>query len=838
MKVKLLLKQKFIVFLGAVLVLSSICANGFNFLYNAYLGRTLDIQTFGILSLLGGILSLADIPFNALSGTVTYKSAFILGKHKKTIKEFWAYVRKRAVIISIILTILWIMLIPFLANFFDTDSYTPFILVTPVWILGFILAVDGGYLSGNLKFAIIAGMTMAEALAKLLFAFLFVQVGLKEYIYAAIPLSMVFSVSIAWLSVRRLRQMPLKKVNAVILNFPKKFFATSVFIRLSSIAYLNFDVILAKHYLSPTQAGEYALLSLSGKMIFFAGSLFSQFILPIVSRHEGAGKSTNKVFYQLLLATTGICTFAFLIVGMWGNVTIPFLFGHRASVIVIYLPLYTISMLFFTLSNSIVTFHQVKKHYAFPLVSFIIALFQVIGIISYHNNLLAIATVMEIIGGVSFLIILYLHFFYDRLVMQSRNIRDFFELFLSLPQQATKNSNGTRILIFNWRDTRHVWAGGAEIYIHELAKQWVKKGNIVTVFCGNDGNNPRYEIVDGMQIVRRGGFYTVYFWAFLYYIMKFRNRFDVIVDSENGIPFFTPLYSRVPVLLLIHHIHQEVFRNHLRWPFSVIALFIEQRLMPIVYYRKAIVTVSDSSKAEIEKIGLGKKSNISIIHPGIDLHSFVPSNKTEYPSLLYLGRLKPYKNVDIIIKSFVQVAKLHPTAKLFIVGTGEGLHSLQMLTKTLRVSQKVKFLGAISEKGKRTILAKSWIMLQPSQIEGWGITVIEANASKTPVIASNVNGLRDSVINGRTGLLVQPRNIKAFTQTIDLLLSRPFYRKMLAREAYIWAKNFSWEKSAEDFLQVAVKSVANENTFEKNIQNIKARFLQAYGHRIISIVKQ
>src|SRR6185312_10986012 len=102
----------------------------------------------------------------------------------------------------------------------------------------------------------------------------------------------------------------------------------------------------------------------------------------------------------------------------------------------------------------------------------------------------------------------------------------------------------------------------------------------------------------------------------------------------------------------------------------------------------------------------------------------------------------------------------------------------------------------------------------------------------------NVNGLRDSVINGRTGLLVQPRNIKAFTQTIDLLLSRPFYRKMLAREAYIWAKNFSWEKSAEDFLQVAVKSVANENTFEKNIQNIRARFLQAYGNRIISIVKQ
>ncbi len=118
-------------------------------------------------------------------------------------------------------------------------------------------------------------------------------------------------------------------------------------------------------------------------------------------------------------------------------------------------------------------------------------------------------------------------------------------------------------------------ADGYGVGSYEIAKELVKDGHRVTVFCGNDGHAPRNEKIDGVQMVRRGGFYTVYAWAMMYYVFKFRGLFDIVIDSENGIPFFTPLYVRAPKFLLIHHIHQEVFREHLRFPFSHIAMFIE-----------------------------------------------------------------------------------------------------------------------------------------------------------------------------------------------------------------------------------------------------------------------
>ena len=109
-----------------------------------------------------------------------------------------------------------------------------------------------------------------------------------------------------------------------------------------------------------------------------------------------------------------------------------------------------------------------------------------------------------------------------------------------------------------------MFAGGAEVYIDELAKRWVKDGNSVTMFCGNDHKNLPYEKIGGIEVYRRGGTYMVYVYAFMYYMLKFRGKYDVIIDCENGIPFFTPLFVHKPVILLVHHVHQEVFRAFLR----------------------------------------------------------------------------------------------------------------------------------------------------------------------------------------------------------------------------------------------------------------------------------
>ncbi len=383
-------------------------------------------------------------------------------------------------------------------------------------------------------------------------------------------------------------------------------------------------------------------------------------------------------------------------------------------------------------------------------------------------------------------------------VSMKMNVLSIYNLLTThFPEKSQNRLN--HILIFNWRDTGHIYAGGAEVYIHELAKRWVKTGSRVTVFCGNDNKSLLNEKVDGVEIIRRGGTYTVYLFAFLYYMFIFRKKVDLIIDCENGIPFFSPLYSRIPVILLIHHVHQEIFREFLHFPFLQTAAYLEGKLMPIVYKNKKIITVSESSKREIIKIGFTAAENIEIVSNGVYSYSNAQVVKTVTPSFLYLGRLKNYKNIDIAIKAFARVLTDHQNATLSIIGTGESYLKLKKLVSKLKLENNVTFVGKATEEQKNLMLKESWVVVQPSQIEGWGITVIEANANGTPVIASRVNGLIDSVIDGETGLLVDPKNIEQLSRAMKKLITDNEYRDLLSKNALVWSKNFNWDKSASEF---------------------------------------
>ncbi len=377
------------------------------------------------------------------------------------------------------------------------------------------------------------------------------------------------------------------------------------------------------------------------------------------------------------------------------------------------------------------------------------------------------------------------------------------------PEKSQKKRN--HILIFNWRDTSHIYAGGAEVYIQELARRWVQGGSRVTVFCGNDNKSPLNEKIDGVNIIRRGGSYTVYLFGFLYYFFKFRGKIDLIVDCENGIPFFSPLYARVPVVLLIHHVHQEIFREFLKFPLRQIAAFLEGKLMPIVYKNKQIVTVSNSSMDAILRIGFSSPKRIKIIKNGVTGVHTSDYPKTPYPTFLYLGRLKDYKNIDVAIKAFAKIVIEHKNAIFSIVGTGESYVSLKILISKLKLENNVKFLGRVTEAEKAKQFMQSWAVLQPSQMEGWGITVIEANANKTPVIASRVNGLVDSVVDGKTGLLVELKNVEQFAGAMKRIIEDKGFRVALSENAYIWSQNFNWDNSAVEF-QTLIQNIILEES--------------------------
>lgn len=358
-----------------------------------------------------------------------------------------------------------------------------------------------------------------------------------------------------------------------------------------------------------------------------------------------------------------------------------------------------------------------------------------------------------------------------------------------------------KILLLNWRDMKNEWAGGAEIYVTELAKRWIKEGHEVTFFCGQNylQNLPREETIDGIKIIRRGGRYTLYLWAAWYYLTRFRKECEVIVEAQNGVPFFTRLYSRKPIVAIYFHVHGKQFFIELPPPISYVGFIMEKILFPFFYRTTPIVAISQTTKSDLVKLGLPKK-NIDIVYCGLNIASNGKVQKFKTPTILYLGKIKKYKRVNLLIKFMPQILKKIPNARLLIAGWGTDGPYLTDVSMKSTVRRNVKIVGPVSEKEKKELMSKSWVCVNPSIHEGWGIPVIEANLFGTPTVSFKVPGLSESIQHGKTGILA--KNEEEFIEGVVKLLKNKKFREALGKESTEWAKRFDWDKSAEQFLSI------------------------------------
>lgn len=357
-----------------------------------------------------------------------------------------------------------------------------------------------------------------------------------------------------------------------------------------------------------------------------------------------------------------------------------------------------------------------------------------------------------------------------------------------------------RILILNWRDITHPWAGGAELNIHEQAKRWVRAGHQVTLFCGAYAGGDPTATIDGVRVVRRGGRFTVYLWAVVYYLTVFRREHDVIVDVANGIPFFTPLYSRLPKVCLFHHLHTGQFRIEFSPPLSWLGIFLESVCMSKVYRNAQFVVISESSKKALLGIGV-QPHQCTVSHCGIDLAEYQPSGrKAERPMFVCLGRLMHYKRVDSLICMMARVSAGCPEAVLHIAGAGPMELRLKQVAAELGLQDQVVFHGYVCQEDKVSLLQQAWALVTASSQEGWGLVAIEANACGTPAIAFDVPGLCEAIVHGHTGLLAHTED--EFVQyMLGVIKDRPL-REEMSRAALVHAREFDWDEAAERMLQV------------------------------------
>lgn len=362
-----------------------------------------------------------------------------------------------------------------------------------------------------------------------------------------------------------------------------------------------------------------------------------------------------------------------------------------------------------------------------------------------------------------------------------------------------------KILILNWRDTKHPLAGGAEISTHEHAKRWVREGHRViqvsSFFKGADSE----EIIDGVKIVRLGNHYTVHLLAFLYYLKNIRNKVDVVIDEFHFIPFFTPLYVGVKKVAFIHEIAGSTWFKNANFPINIIGYLLEPFFF-ILYRNIPFMTVSESTRRELIDLRIPSR-NIYLIHNGLRSTSVV-NKKEPRPTLIYLGRLAKDKGIEDAIDAFYKTRQNMEDIKLWIVGKEEKegyLEELRNLTQKLCVDKDILFFDYVSDKKKFELLQKAWILVHPSIKEGWGLTVIEAASCRTPTIAYNVPGLCDSIINDKTGLLVDNKSPEEMANKILSLMRNPKEYAKLSSNALLWSKKFSWRKSTSESLRVIEK---------------------------------
>lgn len=356
------------------------------------------------------------------------------------------------------------------------------------------------------------------------------------------------------------------------------------------------------------------------------------------------------------------------------------------------------------------------------------------------------------------------------------------------------------VVFFSWRDTRNPEGGGAEVYLEKVAQGLVERGARVTIFCAEHPEAPRDEYRGGIRYVRRGSKMGVYLRGMLALATRRFGSVDAVVDVQNGLPFFTRLLTRKPVIVLVHHVHRE------QWPVVYpgitgrVGWWIESRLAPRLYQHCQYVAVSQATREELGELGVNP-DRIAVVHNGTDPALPMADVKSPHPSVCVVGRLVPHKQVEHAIDAYSRLRARLPGLRLTVVGSGWWEDELREYALGVPGGSDIVFTGHVSESEKQSVYAASWAMALPSLKEGWGLVIGEAGMHGTPTVAYRAaGGTRESIEEGRSGLLAD--NYEEFVGDLEIVLTEPIVRAGLSAGARDMSHRFTWEHAQGSFARV------------------------------------
>lgn len=353
------------------------------------------------------------------------------------------------------------------------------------------------------------------------------------------------------------------------------------------------------------------------------------------------------------------------------------------------------------------------------------------------------------------------------------------------------------LLAINFRDPAHPEAGGAELHLDHVLRDAVRRGWRVTWLAAGFRGGAREATHAGMRVVRRGTWwdFNLRVPALLKNEFAGNDRPDLVVEDVNKVPCFAPWFTAAPVAVVVPHLFGTTAFREANPVVASYVVALEQ-LIPSAYARCRFVAISESTRDDLVARGI-PAAQVSVVHCGLDharYHADPATPKAARPTLTFVGRLRRYKGLDWVLRALPAVRARVPDVKLEIIGDGPYGDELRRQVERRGMRETVEFLGFLPGEQKVARLRASWAVLQPSPKEGWGLTVVEASACGTAVIASDAPGLRDSVQRDVTGLLVRVGDDAALSEAMTRVLTDIELRNRLAQAGIEWASRFRWEE--------------------------------------------
>lgn len=380
-----------------------------------------------------------------------------------------------------------------------------------------------------------------------------------------------------------------------------------------------------------------------------------------------------------------------------------------------------------------------------------------------------------------------------------------------------------RVLYLSWRDRENPEAGGAETFTERTSEVLTQQGHEVTIFTASfPGASPRTHHGD-VEVVRRGSKFSVYLHG-LWHVLRHSKEYDVVLDVQNGVPFWSPLASKVPVINIVHHVHRDQWSAVFGRRIARLGWFLESKVAPYVYRNTRYVTVSKSTRGELDELGVDP-GRVDLVYSGndrpADLDHYAGLPRTEAPTMLFLGRLVPHKHVEQAVDILASRAMSHPDLELHVVGGGYWEDEIAKHARARGVEDRVHLHGFVDESVKHELLARAWVVVMPSHKEGWGLTIVEAGLHGTPAVAYGfAGGPSESIVHGRTGLLAD--SVGEFEDHVIELIDDSVLRRDLGRTARLYASSFDWGRAGRRLESVIASVVGHADRYRDDVIDLDA----------------